>query len=109
MYDRIMAPNGKEYHIAVASLNNLRLINDLVPKFENISVETMLEMPGLIDAVLGQGAYQEIFGAEDDCLSVMQFTTELVTKITDGFKHKIEEYKSESVNEPAGEPTADNG
>ncbi len=108
-YDRITAPNGKEYHISVASLSNLRLIKDLVPKWQNMSVETMLEMPGMIDAILGQGSYEEIFGKDDDCVSVMKFSTELITKITEGFKAKMTEYKSEAVNEPAGESSSDNG
>lgn len=109
MYDRITAPNGKDYHISVASLSNLRLINDLVPKWQNMSVETMLEMPGMIDAILGQGSYEEIFGGNDDCVSVMKFCAELITKVTEGFKAKMTEYKSESVNEPVGESPADNG
>ncbi len=109
MYDRITAPNGKEYHISVASLSNLRLINDLVPKWKNMSVETMLEMPGLIDSILGRGSYEEIFGKDDDCVSVMKFCAELITAVTEGFKAKIGEYKSESVNEPVGESPADNG
>lgn len=108
-YDRIMAPNGKEYHISVASLSNLRLINDLVPKLQNMSIETMLEMPILIDAILGQGSYQEIFGGDDDCVSVMRFSAELIKTVTEGFKAKITEYKSEAVNEPVGESSADNG
>lgn len=109
MYDRITAPNGKEYHVAVASLSNLRLINDLIPKWKEMSVETMLEMPALIDSILGEGSYNEIFGGNDDCVSVMMFTAELVKVVTEGFKAKIGEYKSESVNEPASEPAADNG
>lgn len=109
MFDKIVAPNGKEYKVAVGSLSNLRIIKQLSPKMEEFTIDTMLEMPSVIDAILGDGVYAEVFGKDDDCVSVMKFTTDLIMLITEGFKHKFGEYKSENLNEPIDTPTADNG
>ena len=109
MYNKVVAPNGKEYKVAVGSLSNLRTVTALIPKMENFTVDSILAMPAVIDELLGEGSYKEIFGQDDDVVAVMKFSTELIKLVTEGFKAKISEYNSEDLNEPADTQVTDNG